>query len=227
MHRCNLIAAALVAGTLAGARIEAQSARVGVYLGSSIATIADDADPIVEGLVGSVSRNRRVGLQGGLWLNRPLSGAFSLQPELHFTHKGLGVSGRIGEPGEPPLDVEAAVNLSYLELPLLLRADVGQADGSVRPFVVAGPVLSYQIGCSIAGSVAGFSQSQDCDEGLDVEDQINKLDVGASVGGGLGVTLSGRDVTAGLRYTHGLRSLSKTGDGVTNRNFSLLFGIAF
>lgn len=223
----SLLAAALIAATVVGARAEAQPARFGVYLGSSIATIADDEGPVVSGLVLGFEQKRRLGLQGGLWLNKPLSGSLSLQPELHFTHKGVGFTGRVDEPGVAPTDFDAALNLSYAELPVLLRADLGQADSGVRPFVLVGPVMSYQLSCSIEASVGTFSSSRDCDEDIDADEQINKLDIGAAVGGGLAFRLSGREVTAGLRYTHGLRSLSKQGSSATNQNFSILLGIGF
>jgi hypothetical protein len=222
-----LLAAALIAATVASTRADAQPARVGVYLGSSIATIASDEGPIVSEAVLGFEQKRRIGLQGGLWLNKPLSGSLSLQPELHFTHKGLGFSGSADEPGEGPTDFDLSLNLSYAELPVLLRADFGQADGGVRPFVLAGPVVSYQISCSIEASIATFSTSRDCNEDLDADEQINKLDVGAALGGGLAFRLSGREVTAGLRYTHGLRSLSRQGESATNQNFSVLFGLGF
>lgn len=222
-----LLAAALIAATVVGARAEAQPARFGVYFGSSIATIASDEGPIVSDLVLGFEQKRRIGLQGGLWLNTPLSGSLSLQPELHFTHKGLGFSGSADEPGEGPIDFDVSLNLSYAELPVLLRADFGQAAGSVRPFLLAGPVVSYQISCSIEASIATFSTSRDCDEDLDADEQINKLDVGAALGGGLAFRLSGREVTAGLRYTHGLRSVSRRGESATNQNFSILLGIGF
>lgn len=223
----SLLAAALIAATVVGARAEAQPARFGVYLGSSIATIASDEGPIVSDLVLGFEQKRRIGLQGGLWLNRPLSGSLSLQPELHFTHKGLGFTGSADELGEGPTDFDLSLNLSYAELPVLLRADLGRTDGGVRPFVLAGPVVSYQISCSIEASIATFNTSRDCDEDLDADEQSNKLDVGAAVGGGLAFRLSGREVSAGLRYTHGVRSLSKQGDSATNQNFSILFGIGF
>ncbi len=223
----SLFAAALIAVAVVGARADAQSARVGVYLGSSIATIASDEGPIVSEAVLGFEQKRRIGLQGGLWLNKPLSGSLSLQPELHFTQKGLGFSGSAFEPGEGSTDFDLSLNLSYAELPVLLRADFGQADGGVRPFVLAGPVVSYQISCSIEASIATFSTSRDCSEDLDADEQINKLDVGAALGGGLAFRLSGREVTAGLRYTHGLRSLSKQGESATNQNFSVLFGLGF
>ncbi len=142
-----------------------------------------------------------------------------------FTQKGVSYEATVTEPGEPPVSGEISLDLTYLEVPVLLRADLGQAGGAVRPFVLAGPVVSYQTGCSIGFEVGEFSESDDCDADGDAE--INKLDVGGTVGGGLAFLLGSREVTAGVRYTQGFRNLGKDGPDAKNQNFSVLFGIAF
>lgn len=227
MHTRHLLAATLVAATLVGARADAQPARFGVYLGSSIATISEGDDFFAGGENFGLDKKRRIGLQAGLWLNAPLTGSLSLQPELHFTQKGVSFGANFEDFGDGPSDASISLDLSYLELPVLLRADFGQGDGRVRPFVLAGPVLAYQTSCSFGIDAGGFDASEECDADLEADEQINKLDVGAAVGGGLAFKLAGPDATAGLRYTHGLRSLSKEGESVTNRNVSVLFGIGF
>jgi hypothetical protein len=225
-----LLVAALLAATLAGARADAQPARLGVYVGSSIASLSEQGGPVLDGLEIGLERKRRIGLQLGVWLNRPLAGRLSLQPELHYTQKGASYAASFFEPGEGTFEAEVSLELSYLELPVLLRADLGRASGRVRPFIVAGPVLAYQTGCRIGFELAGFGGfggSEDCDAEVESNEQINTFDVGAAVGGGLAVRRGGRELTAGVRYTHGLRSLARSGENVTNRNVSVLFGLGF
>ncbi len=226
MHTRTLLATALVAAAFAAPRADAQPVRFGAYVGASSATISEDEGSPFNDVPGStLDKKRRLGLQAGLWLNKPLSGSLSLQPELHFTQKGLSYEGSVSVPGEPAVTGEVSLDLSYLEVPVLLRADLGQAEAKVRPFLLAGPVLSYQTSCTTSSKFDGFSETSDCDAEGDAE--INKVDLGAAVGGGLAFMLGSREVTAGLRYTHGFRSISKEESGITNQNFSLLFGIAF
>jgi hypothetical protein len=225
MHPRTLLVTALVAAASVAPRADAQPVRFGAYLGASSATISADENPLGETPEVGVDKKRRLGLQAGLWLNKPLSGAWSLQPELHFTQKGVAYGASFTEPGEPSVSGDISLDLSYLELPVLLRADLGQAGSTVRPFLLAGPILSYQTSCSIGFEIGDFSDSDDCDADGDAE--INKLDVGGTVGGGLAFLLGSREVTAGLRYTQGFRNLGKDGPDAKNQNFSLLFGIAF
>lgn len=221
-----VVTAAIAAATVAAAPATAQPVRFGAYVGATSATVAEDeGSPFNEFPEAPLEKKRRLGLQVGLWLNKPLTGTFSLQPELHYTQKGLRYAGTVAIPGEPAVDAELSLELGYLEVPVLLRADLGQGGGRVRPFLLAGPVLAYQLSCDIGVDFDGLGGSDDCDAEGDAE--INKLDVGATVGGGLAFTLGAREATAGLRYTHGFRSLSKEQGGITNQNISLLFGIAF
>lgn len=226
MRSLPLLAAALVTATLAAARADAQPVRFGAYLGATSATISEEeGSPFNDIEEAPLDKKRRLGLQVGLWLNKPLNATFSLQPELHYTQKGLRYAGSVPLDGESAIDAELSLDLAYLEVPVLLRADLGQAGGRARPFLLAGPVLAYQMSCEIGVDFDEFGGSDDCDAEGDAE--INKLDVGATVGGGLAFKLGTREATAGLRYTHGFRSISKEQSGITNQNVSLLFGIAF
>jgi hypothetical protein len=58
-------------------------------------------------------------------------------------------------PAEPTVDGEISLDLAYLEVPVLQRADLGQGGGRVRPFLLAGPVLSYQTRCTIGVKADG------------------------------------------------------------------------
>lgn len=211
---------------------DAQPSRFGGYVGSSMATISEGDDVVVTGAEASVSPSRRIGLQFGVWMNRPLTSVFSLQPELHYTQKGVRYEAAFADGGDLgfPTSAELSLNLAYLEVPLLLRADLGRAGTSTRPFLVAGPTLAYRMSCTLGVDAGLFSFSSDCDSAEEEEGaslDLASTDVGGTVGAGLSMRRGTRDYTAMLRYTRGLRSLSSAQNGVTNRNLSVLVGIGF
>lgn len=204
---------------------EAQETKYGAFVGTSLASVKQEA-----GL--SPNTQRRIGLQGGLWMNKPINSRLSFQPEVHYTQKGVRYS-QDGTDGEDFFDVEAKLALSYLEVPLLLRVDLGGSTASsVRPFLLAGPALAYNTGCSIGISADGLDLNLPCD-GAEFEDGessdlgVKSFDFGAMLGGGLAFRIGAREATIGVRYTQGLTSIAKDADSVKNNNFSVLFGIGF
>lgn len=236
VRSCIAASVALAALITTAQRADAQGtdaprSRVGAYLGASSATISEVTDLVVDGTDPAIERSRRTGLQVGFWLNKPLRGALSLQPELHYTQKGARYAAAFADGGDFgfPTSAEISLNLAYLELPVLVRADLGRARATTRPFLVAGPMLAYRMGCTVGIDAAIFSFTSDCDETDETGESLNlaSFDVGGTVGGGLAVRRGARDYVASVRYTHGVRSLSSEQDGVTNRNVSILFGISF
>lgn len=230
-HRLAVVALAVGAVVLLTQRADAQSTRFGGYLGSSIATISEGDEVVVDGTEAAVSRSRRIGLQLGLWMNRQLTGVFSLQPEVHYTQKGVRYAAVFADGGDFgfPSSADFSLDLAYLEVPVLLRADLGRASSAARPFLVAGPMLAYRMSCSLGIDAGLFDISSGCDD-VDEDGQsldFASFDVGGTVGAGVAMRRGMREYTAALRYTHGLRSLSSEQSGVTNRNLSLLVGIGF
>jgi hypothetical protein len=208
--------------------VTAQGTRAGAYLGSSIATL-QEADNALLGLgSAAVTRERRIGVQAGAWLNRPLAGGLSLQPEVHYTQKGARYRSAIGL-GFEIASGSAALELAYLEVPLLLRLDLANT-GGVRPFVLAGPAIAYRSGCSLNVQANGIGANFDCNDSFDnanLGDGLRTFDTNAVFGGGLAFRLGGRDYSAGVRYSAGLTSISEVVSGVTNGNYSVLLGLGF
>jgi hypothetical protein len=235
MHRVHArTALAVLTGALllVTPRADAQPSRFGGYIGSSIATISEGDEVVVTGAEAGVTQSRRVGLQLGLWLNRPLTSVFSLQPELHYTQKGVRYAADFADGGDFgfPTSADLSLNLAYLEVPVLLRADFGRTGTSVRPFIVVGPTLAYRTSCTLGVDAGLFSFSSDCDSADDEAGEsvdFASIDVGGAVGAGLSMRRGAREYTATLRYTRGVRSLSPEQSGITNRNLSVLVGIGF
>jgi hypothetical protein len=213
--------------TLTGREAQSQGTHIGAYLGSSIASISY-ADEALRGLgAAAVNRERRVGVQAGVWLTRPLVGALSLQPEVHYTQKGVRLTSSIGA-GFDVAQGNVALDLAYLEVPLLLRLALGGV-GGVRPFLLAGPAVAWQSGCRVGAKANGIGVTFKCEDAADTagESGYRSYDTSAIVGGGLAVRVGGREYSAGMRYTAGLASIAEGEARPRNGNLSVLLGLGF
>lgn len=193
-----------------------------------------------------LSEKSRVGGQAAFYATIPLTGRFALQPELHFTQKGGKASIAL------PIDEEelalfaddrmtVGLRLSYLELPVLGRLELGRI-GGWRPFIMAGPAFALRVGCSASTEIGPLSLSGSCDDDsalgdseggsdeTDNPDPVRTTDVSATGGIGLQGSLLGRAFSAQVRYTQGLRSIATEnipGVSPKNRGLALVFGLGF
>jgi hypothetical protein len=221
----------LLVGPLAAQTTQPATTRFGVYGGLTSASVSEGDGGLRAIGDAAFQRERRTGGQAGAFLIVPLGGALSLQPELHFVQKGVRFSGRLGG-GAAAARSDVALNLGYLEAPLLLRVERGGARGT-RPFLVLGPALAYNLSCGIAYNFPGFGGSVgrvDCD----VSDAfstdpigLRSLDVGALVGGGVAFVLGGREYSLGARYTAGVRDIAEIARGARTGTAAVLLGITF
>lgn len=181
----------------------------GVFAGINFAHLSD-----ADGL------EARTALLAGAFGTFRLSPNFGLQPELVISQKGAKA-----ESGDA--DGIGTIKMDYLEIPLLARIEFPNPGGGVRPFLLMGPSLAFQVGCKIAGESGGVSASVDCDSELLSEFlDFKSFDVGATVGGGLDFPVGARTLSLGVRYDHGLSSVVEESDS-KNRAVSITVGIGF
>ncbi|MES2522700.1 MAG: porin family protein [Gemmatimonadota bacterium] len=237
--RIALVAMSTLALVLPQVSVEAQI-KGGVMGGASITNFTGIATGSVcdpDTGCASATTSNRIGLQLGGFLQIPISGMWSFQPELHFIQKGgktnVSISGdEFGDPFTADLDL----SLAYLEVPALLRLDLGSR--RLRPFFVAGPSVALRVGCDVGVSVDGLgSVSTACDEGepftgedgATVDDPIKKFDVGGIIGAGVSGLFGGRTLSAQVRYARGFVNVLKDSGESASRNtgVSILFGVGF
>lgn len=150
----------------------------------------------------------RVGLVGGVFLTMPLVGPLELQPEGLFTSKGS----RVDLEG-----VKASLVADYAEVPVLVRFS---RRGSFTYYVAGGPAVAFLLRARSRTEFAGATEE------IDISDQVNRIDVGVAMGGGVEI---GSIVIDG-RYTLGLQDIDKDkSDAIktTNRAVSLTVGFKF
>lgn len=201
--RMRIPAAVLVIVMLCAAPALAQGLEKGVRGGVNFTTIAASGED-AETLDGQLR-----GLFGGFVTWRVTSW-LEFQPEVLYAMKGARTS---------EFDIESKLLLDYVEVPLLARKTFGAPDAT-RFYVAGGPSIGILVR---ARTRTDFGSST---EELDIKDDVETLDFGVVVGGGVEF---GSIVVDG-RYTHGFSDIDKdTSDAVkmNNRALSLTVGIKF
>ncbi len=158
---------------------------------------------------------------GGASIEVPLNPRYSFQPELLYAVQGFsyGISDATDDTGAPVGTFETLREIRYLEIPLLLRSNVGSPGGAAL-HLLGGPVVQVEVGEKFLtrGAIEG---SQDTDVFKDT-------DLGVMVGAGLEFGISSVRWTVEARQSIGLTNLSRL-DPVTfrNRSFQLMAGARF
>jgi hypothetical protein len=156
----------------------------------------------------------RTGLAVGWAFGVPAGERWSIQPEFHYWEKGA--STRF-------FGVQTDLDLSYLEVPVLLRVDLTQGS-SFTPHVLVGPTFGINLTCTARVSAGPFSGEQDCADRENFD--VNALDFGVAAGFGVSADMGGWDLSADARYAIGLADVLDRVN-VRNRGFGLLVGASF
>ncbi len=208
MKRFNILAfgSALCLSVPAGLRAQVPAAHpsFGVLGSLNLATFSGS---------GTTGMQNKVGYTAGGFVRIPLSPAWSFQPELDYTTKGVKYTFDSNQG-----TYVSTQTLPYVEMPLLLRVDGNSARG-IGLFAEFGPALAARVGCSISLRGGGQSSSGPCD-GFS---QMHTFDVGAMAGGGIDLPLEGHTMTLGVRYNYGLVPIAG-GSSSKNRNLQILAG---
>jgi hypothetical protein len=208
---CRRTAAALAVVAAIGSRADAvgqSGISVGVKGGLNIADVS----------------SRQFGFGGVGTRNAWLGGAFitfmgdanvGVQPELLYTRKGFAAL---------VPDGTAAVELDYVEIPVLVRFRVGPEGRRVRPAVFGGLFLALEAGCSLSGQLAGLEGSSDCEA---LVAGRGEMDGGFVVGAGVDIGLRDRlFLLLDARYSHGILNIDwqEESDKVSSRVWSFMVG---
>jgi hypothetical protein len=192
----SLTAIALIA-PLGSAQGQGQ---VGVVVGATFSTLRG-----VDGL------DSRTGVIGGLSLVFPSAGPLSLQTGALFVGKGAEAGSTTTE----------GVEINYLEIPALIRLDLGGT--GLTPHIYAGPYFGLQLSCTLEDT------SADCDRVGGVNTKT--VDIGGIVGGGLDFSLGPLVLTGGVRYGFGVSKIAdfefgSVQESAKNGTFAIYTGLA-
>jgi len=169
--------------------------------------------------------NTRTTWGAGGFIQVGLTEVIRLQPELLWVGKGAEV-----ETGNPDVG-EAEIDLSYIEVPVLVRFDLWGRGWSVRPYVMLGPYVAFELSCEVEGGFDGVDVEVDCDNAL-VDFPTNSPTFGLLAAVGVEVPVGGlASVLLEGRFSQGITDVNDdgvgdTGDDVRNRVFALYAGVS-
>lgn len=183
---------------------------VTIKVGAVNAGLRGDAVENLQNLIdysnGAVTTTGRTGFYGGASVNIPVTDKFSIEPGLLYTQKGYEMNGSLSVKGTGFLsaNAKAALNMSYVDVPLLLK-------GTFNGFqVFGGPQVSYLTNARLR-TTAGALGFNFINTTLDAKSGFNNWDVALTGGVGYGFQ-NGFSVSAA--YDHGLSKVD------ANRNLS-------
>ena len=208
--RLFVFVSAFVLGTAALAA--AQRPEFGAKAGPTFATLRFDPDDE------ELPHRRRIGADGGGFVVLPLGSRAGLQLEGLFTSRGAKATDPEDE------EITSTILLQYFELPALLRVN-GPRIGGGSLHVFGGPYLAMRLSAKREASVFVSGQTTGVRE--DMSEEIERFDVGVTIGAGLDV---GRRVVIDGRYSQGLKKVnSDTADGfgIWNRAITFMGGVRF
>ncbi len=190
-----LSTAPLIADTSV-AQVDKKGPGIGIQAGMNFETATTPAQ---------VSSNTYTGITIGANVEIPILSIFSIQPELNYSRRGMNLVDAGG--------VKADVNFHSLELPVLAKLTF--LEGSIRPYVFAGPMGVWNISRQITGTVGGAAATASFDP--------KSFDLAGVAG--VGVELGALFVNA--RYVLGFTDIDSNSADYRSRGFKLLAGLKF
>jgi hypothetical protein len=145
----------------------------------------------------------RTGWMGGIWFGGNRAGTVGIMGEVLYAKKNVP---------DPLFGLDT--DLHYLEIPILLRINVGSANRErVAGYIIAGPAFDVKLKAEL--------------NGIDIAEQYEGLDLGVIAGAGVEITR----FLVEARYNWGLRNVVKgnlaTTTEIKTRTFAILFGVRF
>ncbi len=206
----------------------------GIRVGGTFATINTENEEGVE-------IKSTAGIQIGALANFYINEVLSLQPEIMFIQKGAKGTFEIEETF-PDFSYREVGTLelksNYLEVPVLAKASFGTGDFNF--FFTAGPTLGYWVSgkekvdrnLTYTDGIDTFEKSESMEEDIDFDNDdigYERLEVGASIGVGLGYKLGTGAINLDVRYGLGLTDIYETeGDEqAKNRVFGISLAYLF
>jgi hypothetical protein len=189
----------------------AKEITAGFKIGVNYADVFGDDVAAMEALLGADFKSK-LGLCAGGFIQINLGKVLAIQPEFLYTMKGARMEEEIlGE------TLKVAFNLSYLEVPVLVKLMI-PTPGGVKPSLFVGPSISFKLSTKLKTEFLGDTTEED------LSDDMENTGFGLIFGGGLDFGKLRFDV----RYSLGLTSISIYEDEeIKNGVFSLKVGYSF
>ncbi len=190
--------------------------RAGLTYAGVRGAAADNLSKLLDLTGGAIRSSNTTGFFAGAYASLPLGGNISLEPGLYYSQKGYELNGSLNLKGVDFLgaSAKAKLQLQYIDLPVLLKANLGGLQ------LFAGPQFSYLAHASLR-TTAGVLGINLLNKTIDATSQFNPWDV--AVTGGIGYQLiNGVSLTAS--YDYGLSKMDAN-KNVKSYNNALKLGV--
>jgi hypothetical protein len=165
---------------------------------------------------GAVTTQNRNGFYGGGFVSIPLSDNFAIEPGITYAQKGYELNGSVGIKGTDIITGRSRLNLGYVELPVLAKANLSGFE------LFAGPQVAFLANADLR-TTAGALGFNFINDRRDVKGQFNDLDV--SLTGGVGYQF-GNGFRVQAAYDHGLSRVN-SGQSMEAYNKAVKIGVGF
>lgn len=214
-----------------------QDKKSGMSFGVNLGKWRGDADQFAKDLTNEINQEPgfsgfsftnkpRVGFSMGFFIDYPIVNSFSIQPELNFIFKGTKLSSdglvTIQDGYEQfTFEVTEDVIMQTNYLDLLVLAKYNLSKGKVKPYILAGPGVSYLVTSKMKIKVTVEDESE-----TDSEKYEGFKNMDASINVGFGLELS-KSLRIDARYQFGLVSIfqDQYSDGYNILNGGLAFNL--
>lgn len=215
MHRFTVGLIVLALAAFAATPAAAQGWHAGVEGGVNI------SDLDVEGAELDTETGIRIG--GVLRYDFAPDGLVGIQTGVAYSQKGAS---------ETEGDTDVAIELDYIEVPLLLTVNV-PTGSTVRPRLYAGPQVAFEASCNLTGTDGSVTVDVACDsdELEEIGFNTESTDFSLLFGGGLQVEAGPGVLTLDGRYDLGLTDINASAGPdqaeAKNRTFQISAGYLF
>lgn len=197
MMKCLL----LVTGTLM-TQIAIGQVQIGVKAG---ATFSDMTTSGLNFGTGFLEPETIASPYAGIYAEMSLGGGFYFAPEANYSQKGFRVreATSLDVFGLPlPIGAEAITRLNYIDMPLMLKYKIGE--GSVQPYIKAGPTLGYAVSGSVTTRINSIIDIKVAEIDLNTQGELyNAFEVGGMVGAGVEIPTGNGSFYIDAMYSHG------------------------
>ncbi len=187
----------------------AQEAKFGLKGGLNLSTFTGDTD--------GLDLKLKPGFNVGAFVAVKLSDKLTFQPEALYSMQGTKIDEFEFELDNAVYLAEAKINLSYINVPLMLKYYAAEKFN-----LEIGPQVGFLVAAKTVAEVNGNEGEED------VKDSFESVDFGLNFGAGYDFT---DNISAGLRYNLGLSNIAKTESGddskLNNSVLSISLGYKF
>jgi len=222
--------------------------KLGIRGGLNLANVSEDFGGTesfdFEGLPLQItlSQSSRTTFNVGGFVEYWFSPMFALQINLLYNQKGFVIEGDLSEtiieqgiPINVTVNAEETIKLSYLSFPLLAKASFGESN--FKPYIVAGPELSFLLSADDYAEATSEAEAQGIQVGPytvnqeeDISEFIESFEFALDIGGGLSYSFGTIDVFADFIYSLGITKINTedfADEDIKNRVIMINLGILY